>query len=410
MTDYLTEALEKRKLSELPDREHLERLVVDNPDLERLESLLDQFNIFEAIGAVRQELRHSDFLAFLLDPRQPHGLGDALLKSLLQKVLLANRDADLPVSLIDLDVWSLEDAAVSREWQSIDVLLIDEANQLVVIIENKIDSSEHSDQLARYYSVVEEHYPGWRIIALYLTPDGTPPSDERYLAVSYGLVTDLVESRTERQASTLGPDVKLMLSHYAEMLRRHIVSDSQIDRLCKQIYQKHQRALDLIFERRPDMQMEIRDYLVQLVGEMPGVILDRSSKTYTAFTTEQLDEFTPKSERGWSTAGRMLLFQFINQPGRLSLIFEIGPGPVELRQRLFDIAQNNKPLFKPASKALTASFNRIWSQRLLSSQAYENASLDDLLPKIRGAWYSFVTHDLPKLSEVICKGMADDGS
>ncbi|MBI3980347.1 MAG: hypothetical protein HY331_19405 [Chloroflexi bacterium] len=51
------------------DRQALEVLVVDNPDLERLEALLDQFNISEAVGALRQELRHSDFLAFLLNPR-----------------------------------------------------------------------------------------------------------------------------------------------------------------------------------------------------------------------------------------------------------------------------------------------------------------------------------------------------
>lgn len=49
------------------ERALLEAFVVDNHDLERLEALLAEFNIFEA---VRQELRHSDFLAFLLDPAQ----------------------------------------------------------------------------------------------------------------------------------------------------------------------------------------------------------------------------------------------------------------------------------------------------------------------------------------------------
>jgi hypothetical protein len=67
------------------DLEAPEALVVDNPELERLEALLDEFNIFEAIGAVRVELRHSDFLAFLLNPTQNHGLGDAFVKRLLEK-------------------------------------------------------------------------------------------------------------------------------------------------------------------------------------------------------------------------------------------------------------------------------------------------------------------------------------
>lgn len=56
-------------------RESLEAFVTDNPDLEHLEALLAQFNIFEAIGTVRHEVRHSDFLAYLLNPQENHGLG-----------------------------------------------------------------------------------------------------------------------------------------------------------------------------------------------------------------------------------------------------------------------------------------------------------------------------------------------
>jgi hypothetical protein len=49
----------------MEERALLENFVVGNRDLERLERLLNEFSIFEALGAVRQELRHSDFLAFL---------------------------------------------------------------------------------------------------------------------------------------------------------------------------------------------------------------------------------------------------------------------------------------------------------------------------------------------------------
>jgi len=56
----------------------LEKFIIENEDLENLESLLAQFNIFESIGAARQELRHSDFLSFLLDPSHNHGIGELL--------------------------------------------------------------------------------------------------------------------------------------------------------------------------------------------------------------------------------------------------------------------------------------------------------------------------------------------
>jgi len=52
----------------LEDRQALEAFVVENSDLETLEGFLEQFNIFEAVGVVRQELRHSDFLAALPNP------------------------------------------------------------------------------------------------------------------------------------------------------------------------------------------------------------------------------------------------------------------------------------------------------------------------------------------------------
>jgi len=68
-------------------RKSLEDFVVENSDLERLESLVTQFNIFDVIGAVRQELRHSDFLAYMLNPQRNHGLGDAFARKLLQRVV-----------------------------------------------------------------------------------------------------------------------------------------------------------------------------------------------------------------------------------------------------------------------------------------------------------------------------------
>ena len=127
--------------------QHLKLFVMDNPELGQLEALLEQFNIFEAIGAVRQELRHSDFLAFLLNPQENHGLAKVFLKRLLQKILVEPRDIIVPITPIDLDVWSLDQMLVLRERQNIDILLLDEAHKLATIIENKINISEHSNQL-----------------------------------------------------------------------------------------------------------------------------------------------------------------------------------------------------------------------------------------------------------------------
>jgi hypothetical protein len=42
---------------------------VNNAELEQLEAMLAEFNVFEAAGLTSQEIRHSRFLSFLLDPK-----------------------------------------------------------------------------------------------------------------------------------------------------------------------------------------------------------------------------------------------------------------------------------------------------------------------------------------------------
>jgi hypothetical protein len=66
------------------DLRALEDFWVGNEDLDRLEAFLDRFNIFEVIGMAHQELRHSQFLAYLLklklilrdDPNRMNYAGD----------------------------------------------------------------------------------------------------------------------------------------------------------------------------------------------------------------------------------------------------------------------------------------------------------------------------------------------
>ncbi|PVB61272.1 hypothetical protein DCO57_13640 [Labrenzia sp. 011] len=52
-----------------------------NNDFENFEQRISHFCPFEAIGMVRQEIRHSNFLSFILDPNNSHPFGDRLLKT-----------------------------------------------------------------------------------------------------------------------------------------------------------------------------------------------------------------------------------------------------------------------------------------------------------------------------------------
>ncbi|MGC1627932.1 MAG: PD-(D/E)XK nuclease family protein, partial [Candidatus Acidiferrales bacterium] len=298
-------------------RKSLEAFVVDNADLERLEFLLTQFNIFEAIGMVRQEERHSHFLAYLLNPQQNHGLRDVFVKKLLKQVVSVGDGFQFPVSPIDLDTWNLEQSEVSTEWQNIDILLTDERNNLIVAIENKIGTSEHSNQLERYWQVLQKHFPGKRILGMYLSPDGEKPSHANFYSVGYARIASIIEGLSESSGVGLAADVRATMLHYAQMLRRRIVSESEIAELCRRIYRKHKDALDLIDEYKPDQQATIQSFLDGLIESAPELILDFSSKRYIRFSLKNWARLP--SGQGWTASGRMLLFEFQNLPDSLKL-------------------------------------------------------------------------------------------
>src|SRR2546427_3670599 len=103
--------------------EALERFVVDNDDLLALESLIGKFNIFDALDIARVEIRHSNFLAFILDPAESHGQGEVFLKAVLIDLLKAAPAGLRPLSPIDLDGTDLQGVEIRREWRHIDLLI-----------------------------------------------------------------------------------------------------------------------------------------------------------------------------------------------------------------------------------------------------------------------------------------------
>lgn len=381
----------------------LEALVVDNPDLERLEALLDQFNIFEAIGATKVELRHSDFLAFLLNPDQPHGLGDIFAKQVLQKSLRSLGSSEAPVTPIDLDVWDLDGLEVRREWRNIDLLLLDEEHEMAVIIENKIKSSEHSNQLQRYWDIVERHFRTWRRWGLYLTPEGQEPSCEHYSPIDYNLIAEIMEYLLQTHESTLGPDVYTLMKHYAQMLRRHIVSESKIAQLCRRIYRKHQRALDMIYEHRPDLQEEIKIILENLVKEADELTLAHSTKTYIRFFPPEWNVPALKINETGSPGEQLLLFYFKNEQDRLRLRLVIGSGEPDIVRRLFEMAEeksSSTPL-RTFYKKPNQKQNTIFLKPILESDQYEDISVDKLEQKIRKEWDVFLERELPAIKAAL---------
>lgn len=293
---------------ELTNEEALQNFLLDIGCLDELLPWTGKFNMFDVLKISRTEIRHSNMLGWLLNPNENHGMGDVFLKGILQR--LVENDSDGRYDVFNVLLMDFYTFSVMREWKNIDILLTSTEEKTVIAIENKVGSHEHSNQLNRYRNVLEKEYPDYNRMLVFLTPDGEEPSDvENWDVLTYSDVIDVLESAT-LQIKIL-PDVDLMIKNYIDVVRRDIVEDQQLIDICNKIYNKHKKALDLIFENRIDGKAQlsdaIKDTLCRLSEE--GLIIYDESWGYN-FRTEAMDKYLPLLDEPISSWGSTNIYSY----------------------------------------------------------------------------------------------------
>lgn len=380
------------------DARVLEKFVLDNPELERLEALLDQFNPFVAMRWTRQETRHSSFLRWLLDPSETHGLGDYFLRQFLKRIAsLSSQTSEL--SVVDLDSWVYVGAQVQAEWNNIDLLIRDDQHKVIVVVENKVDSDEHSDQLNRYRALIEKQFPSHKKLFVYLTIAGGEASDQSFLAMGYAELVRLVQDVIARRHDQLHPDVAGFMKFYVEMLRRHIVEDSEVHVLCEKIYKTHRRALDILFEYKPDRASELKEYLLGLIGQIDQLTADHSTKSYVRFCPKAW-EFFPLHGEGWTPSKRLVLVEIDQSGGDVKAKIILGPGKKESRERIRS-AIATQPVFNRAATRLYPRWWSFHSETWVTKKQYEESDMEALKAQIRSRFEHFMLDELRQMVKAL---------
>lgn len=381
----------------------LEAFLVGNRELEELEDRIATFNFFEAIGAVRREERHSDFLAFLLQPSGAHTLGASFLRRLLHTTLSQSQVESSSINSVEAALLDLTDVEVRREWENIDILVLSEADKLAILIENKVDSSEHSNQLARYLKAVRARYGNYRIIPIFLTKDASESSHPDYHTLGYPQICEVLKSVTERRASTLPIDVEVAIRHYVDAVERHMNPKSDIAKLAQKIYERHKRALDIIFEFRPDEVEEVRQAVVNSIERESDLILVSNYRSSIQFLPTSWSTIPALNLGDGSWAGHSSLMRFEVKPTNglvLSLI--LGPAKTEIRDAAYDLGRSEQ--FQKVFPQLGVKYQR-WNQ-LWRAFAYRKADEDDLstdqrLERWQHTWAKFLDKDLSRLEKTM---------
>jgi hypothetical protein len=360
--------------------EALEALVVANADFEAIETSRSVFCPFEATGMIRQEVRHGYFLAYCLDPQRPHGFGSELLSALMRAAAGAYRREGAAngggITPLDVHLMNFDGAQVRREWKNIDLVAIVPEERLVIPIELKIESDEHSGQLGRYLRLVRDQWPqarGWRHLPLYLTKYGDAASEdgEGWLALHLADIAHEFERVVQKVSGA--PAAQMQMGAYLAMLRRHHLPDERLEQLAAKLWSQHKEALEFLMDRRPDDTSKIvsqlfegREALARQMTQACGlnVAPDDSSPSIVRFAIPAWDSLPDfLTAQGWTASGRILLLELaLNRDGsQLRMRFVLGPSTPDVRLRYFQ-ALEKADLPTTLRKTLTPKFTRLTTQ------------------------------------------------
>lgn len=347
---------------ELTNEEALQNFLLDIGCLDELLPWTGKFNMFDVLKISRTEIRHSNMLGWLLNPNENHGMGDVFLKGILQR--LVENDSDGRYDVFNVLLMDFYTFSVMREWKNIDILLTSTEEKTVIAIENKVGSHEHSNQLNRYRNILEKEYPDYNRMLVFLTPDGEKPSDvENWDVLTYSDIIDVLESAA-LQIKIL-PDVDLMIKNYIDVVRRDIVEDQQLIDICNKIYNKHKKALDLIFENRIDGKAQLSDAIKDTFCKLSeeGLIIYDESWGYN-FRTKAMDKYLPLLDEAISSWGSTNIYSywFNVRDDRFYGIFELAGNnvPEESMKKMQAITDVLKPNDKRKSNF---TYKRIYTTK-----------------------------------------------
>ena len=313
---------------------YLHEFLKDIEILEKIETN-EVFNIFSTLKIVKTEIRHSNVLAWLLDPYESHGLKDYFTKQLVRSIYLENVNYFKNMNLESIFLWDFDQAEIFREKDNIDILLIDNENHFVLAIENKISSNEHDNQLTRYKEIIKKRYPSnhFKHFFVFLTSEEDEASDNEWINVSYELILKIIE----KSLPLLKDNVRVFVQDYLIILRRYIMEDDKLVKLCREIYAKHRNALDLIFQYKPDHNLEITEYIKEKISENDNFILNQSRKNLVRISSKTLEKINDQYREvghGWVKDNSVILYEIKIQAKKIILALIVGPTKDNTRELL----------------------------------------------------------------------------
>lgn len=318
----------------------LSSLVMNDGELSALEARLKKFNLFRTLRADKNELRHSNVLAWLLDPQESHGFKDMFLRRWLMEImntasLLGSTSPSISPVLVDAAEFL--SVKVEREWKNLDVMLTCEVKvsgkteKWALAVENKVNSKQGKNQLIGYRQTLQSSFPKYdRLFFVFLTKNNEQPKDTQWLQATYSDVEQALRLCVAENEDTIGSEPIFLINQYLELIREDFMDDSESVQLARAIYQRHKKAIDYIFECKIDPIFELTSSLEQKLSENAEsleIILSRSGKGRLRFIPRNWATAKNAKGRAWGDDGHFVVIELDLYPKTVEVSILSGDAP-----------------------------------------------------------------------------------
>lgn len=233
----------------------------NSKEYNQLKLYYDFKGIFDILGIMRNENVHSNFLAWILNPDQNHGLRNYPMKKFLEMIVMVLFDCQytrgcknlFPEYLIDYIItgnYEIANIKVDREKvidnnKRIDIFIeltleiadIESENiDIKIILENKVYSREHSEQTVKYYEWAKNNFKeNSELIFLYLSPISNGElydlieqdcQCKEYIQINYQYLVDYVLEPCKIQQ--LSPEANSLIDNYLRCLSYPSIDEESI--------------------------------------------------------------------------------------------------------------------------------------------------------------------------------------
>jgi len=370
---------------------------------QQLNQQVNSFNTLKILKLENHEIRHSNILAWLLNPKENHSLHDYFLRKMIEHLILIEENSNNPKyeTVSGILNHSLMDSHVYREVKTdqnrfIDLLIVNQQLKFIFFIENKFYSTESKNQLDDYLNFIQHTFKNFTIIPIYLTLDGEKPSNQQYFILTYERIESILYTILILYKEQLSDNVYKFIEDYNQILKEKFYPNQDQVLQAINIYRNYKPTINALFEETSKLNKQLQfesGYQFEFMMKYKNTInyIFKHGKNILSYSFEQfihrqfggevlydahpttpnllppewnsISSIKLRESNYWLGKGLIVWFEQTND-SRLRLVAEMGP--IEYIHRIWLLEQLEKIglAFRENSKLEKTRYTRFFSQKI----------------------------------------------